>query len=91
MSAPMNGPMGCRRPPTTAMMRMSITGPTPAVPGEIWPLSHVSRIPAMPAMTAAKLYAAIRCSGDVEAERLPCAARLSRTPCSASPNDDRET
>ena len=37
-SAPMKGPIGRLMPPTTAMIRMSMTGPTPAVPGEIWPL-----------------------------------------------------
>ena len=90
MIAPMNGPIGCRSPPTTAMMRISMTGPTPAVPGEIWPLSHVSRIPAMPAITAAKLYAAIRCAVTLKPSASMRLA-LSRTPCSASPNEDRET
>ena len=54
MRAPMNGPIGRPRPPTTAMMRMSITGPMPAVPGEIWPPCQTSSTPATAAITAAK-------------------------------------
>ena len=34
MSAPMNGPIGRPRPPTTAITRMSMTGGMPAVPGD---------------------------------------------------------
>ena len=45
MIAPMNAPIGRPSPPTTAMIRMSITGPTPAVPGEIWPPCQTSSTP----------------------------------------------
>ena len=54
MIAPMNAPIGRLRPPTTAMIRMSITGPTPAVPGEIWPPCQTSSTPAIAAISAAK-------------------------------------
>ena len=44
----------------------------------------------MPAITAAKLYAAIRCAVTLKPSASMRRA-LSRTPWSASPNDDRET
>ena len=53
MIAPMNAPIGRLNPPTTAMIRMSITGPTPAVPGEICPPCHTSSTPAIAAISAA--------------------------------------
>jgi len=50
----MNGPIGRPSPPTTAITRMSITGPMPTVPGAICPFIQVKRMPAGAARKAAK-------------------------------------
>src|SRR5262245_1661784 len=53
MSAPMKGPIGCLRPPTTAITRMSITCGMPAVPGTTWAFCQTSRMPPTAAITLA--------------------------------------
>ena len=55
MNAPMKGPIGLPMPPTTAITRMSMTGPMPAVPGEIWALLQTRRMPPTAAISEAKL------------------------------------
>src|SRR5262245_4731755 len=53
MSAPINGPIGCARPPTTAITRMSITCGMPAVPGTTWAFCQTSRMPPTAAIALA--------------------------------------
>ena len=69
MIAPINGPIGRRIPPTTAMMRMSITGPTPAVPGEICPPCQTSSMPRDGGDQRRERVGRDAMRGDVEAER----------------------
>ena len=51
--APMNGPMGCRIPPSTAMMRILMSQLVPTEPGETSPLYQTIRIPPTAAMRPA--------------------------------------
>jgi hypothetical protein len=43
--APMNGPIGWRMPPSTAITRMSSMAPTPTEPGEMRPLYQAISTP----------------------------------------------
>ena len=53
ISAPRNGPIGWRMPPSTAITRILISHDVPTEPGVISPLYQTNSTPPMAAMTPA--------------------------------------
>ncbi len=86
--APTNGPMGCRMPPSTAMIRTLISQLVPTDPGEISPLYQTSSTPPTAAMSPATAYAATRCAVTWKPSAL-MRRGLSRMPWRATPKGAR--
>ena len=86
--APMNGPIGWRMPPSTAMIRMLISAPMPIVPGEIRLLYQTIQHAADRRQKAGHCIRRDAVGVDVEAERA-MRRGLSRTPCKAMPKGAR--